>query len=266
MNRVTANVELITPEFAEMLLRNAKVQEIGKIRNATRRHIDSLADLMVRRRFYCGIDSLCFDTNNNLLNGIHRLNAVVQSGVSVYMVVVRNMEPAAIMYFDRGRQRSLEVVSRIPEYYLKCYTFLLDYFTGAPRKKDPQDMINIDSKLRQYVENLSLTNRKFFSSRPVKSAALVSLVVNPQDTDYILNSYEYLVNNELTYASRIIKEFNNNSNHLFGTSWGLCNHAFINAMYAFDKSNENHKHINPDATYIDLCHVLVKNLMLSINL
>ena len=40
--------------------------------------------------------SICFDWNGRLLNGQHRLSAVVRSGVPLTTLVVRGLDPALV--------------------------------------------------------------------------------------------------------------------------------------------------------------------------
>ena len=52
-------------------------------------------------------DALVIDTNNNLINGQHRCWAVVESGVSIPVSIVRNADPEVIHYIDKGRNRTV---------------------------------------------------------------------------------------------------------------------------------------------------------------
>jgi hypothetical protein len=53
-----------------------------------------------------GNDDICFDPDGYLLNGQHRLTAVVQTGKTVTMTIKRNVPRAAMAHMDRGAART----------------------------------------------------------------------------------------------------------------------------------------------------------------
>jgi hypothetical protein len=50
--------------------------------------------------------AICFDTNDNLINGQHRLMAQVQSQTTQLWIVMRNMSPESFLTMDSGANRS----------------------------------------------------------------------------------------------------------------------------------------------------------------
>ena len=81
-------VEIITPEQEQQYLDN----------NAKHRPIKDkkVAEYMMEMQngeWRLNGKTICFDWNGRLLNGQHRLSAVVRSGVSLTTVVVRGLDP-----------------------------------------------------------------------------------------------------------------------------------------------------------------------------
>lgn len=81
-------VEIISPEDAQAYLdNNAKHRPIKEKKVA-----EYMAEMQDGRWRLNG-KTICFDTTGRLLNGQHRLSAVVRSGVSLTTVVVRGLDP-----------------------------------------------------------------------------------------------------------------------------------------------------------------------------
>jgi hypothetical protein len=100
--QMTASVQVVTPEQALAWLTNA----------ARNRHI---ADTAVRRygadmetgRWKLNGQTIVFDANGKLVDGRHRLTAIVATQVEVPMLVVWGADPEAFETMDSGRVRSL---------------------------------------------------------------------------------------------------------------------------------------------------------------
>ena len=98
----TGMVEMITPEIAsKYLAMNGENQR--KIRSRT---VQQYAIDMATGNWILNGESLIFDSNGNLKNGQHRLNAVIQANVSVPMMVIRGID-SDVTSFDYGLRRRL---------------------------------------------------------------------------------------------------------------------------------------------------------------
>lgn len=98
----TVSIELITPDIAEaMLQHNTHNRPISQM------HLDALITEMKEGRFAFNGASIVQAADLTLLDGQHRLRAVVASGVAIRAVVVRGVETAAQATQDVGRKRTL---------------------------------------------------------------------------------------------------------------------------------------------------------------
>lgn len=100
--QLTAEIVTVTPEMAALWL----------TRNGRNRRLDTataqgLAAAIGRGEFKFDGNAICWDRDNNLLNGQHRLQAVVLTGVSLPFLVVRGLDPESQDVMDTGRRRSL---------------------------------------------------------------------------------------------------------------------------------------------------------------
>jgi hypothetical protein len=95
-----AELKTITPAIAsEMLTKNTRN------RPANDRHVKRLARQMEMGKWKINGDTICF-SGDLLIDGQHRLLAVVQSGVEIEMFVVDGVDPGAFDTKDVGKRRS----------------------------------------------------------------------------------------------------------------------------------------------------------------
>ena len=82
-------------------------------RKVSQKHVDRLARDMTEGKWVLTHSGIAFGPDGTLLDGQHRLWAIVESGVSVAMFVWRNVEPEAMMTIDCGKTRSMADILNI---------------------------------------------------------------------------------------------------------------------------------------------------------
>ena len=75
-------------------------------RNLRKPLVESYARDMLAGRWALNGESIKFDTAGHLCDGQHRLNAIVQSGQTVPMVIIRGLAPEVMQSVDAGAKRS----------------------------------------------------------------------------------------------------------------------------------------------------------------
>lgn len=141
-----------TPEKAEDILanRNPKNRLISRI------HVNKMADDMRNGRWDSNNgETVCFDTDGNLIDGQHRLAAIVQSGETVSLMTIKNLPAKARDTIDQGRRRSmsdrLKMDGTVDKYrgrHVSATRFLLGLQDGvlfAPSISD--------SRLQEWIED-----------------------------------------------------------------------------------------------------------------
>jgi len=94
----------ITPEMAKNVLETANKNN----RTISQNEVNMLALEMKMGRFKDNGDTIKFDTNDNLIDGQHRLMAIVKSGIPLIdAIVVYGIDPDAVDTIDSGRKRSV---------------------------------------------------------------------------------------------------------------------------------------------------------------
>lgn len=142
---------VITPQWAAQVLRTRNKRN----RNICEKHVSKLVEDMKSGRWKENGDTISFDTNDNLLDGQHRLAAVSRSGMSVKMLVVTGLSPDVFDTKDIGRKRSpgdtLSVLGEENCSRLAAALATVDrYYTNCLRTKRLYTNIEIEELLRKY--------------------------------------------------------------------------------------------------------------------
>tara|TARA_R100000734_G_scaffold8011_1_gene6367 strand:- start:796 stop:1632 length:837 start_codon:yes stop_codon:yes gene_type:complete len=98
----TADIEVITPEVADRYLRTNTANRALRP-TAVKEYVAE----MESGDWLLGCDAIGFDVNGVLINGQHRLNAVVKSGIASDFIVARNLPTKSKNALDVGKRRQL---------------------------------------------------------------------------------------------------------------------------------------------------------------
>lgn len=98
----TSVVETITPEKAQEYLNKS-----GGNRNISKVVVDSYAITMKEGKWLLNGEAIVFDIDDILLNGHHRLHAIIKAGVPIQTFVTRGVEHDSYTTFDCGRHRTV---------------------------------------------------------------------------------------------------------------------------------------------------------------
>jgi hypothetical protein len=97
---VSVSIERISPDRARLYLeRNTKNRRLN------RRHAERFRDAMRYGDWWMNGETIIFSSAGSLLNGQHRLWAIVDSGVSIDAMVVRGIDEEAFKTIDGVRSR-----------------------------------------------------------------------------------------------------------------------------------------------------------------
>ena len=97
----TIEVKFVTPDLARAML-SCLHPDQRKMRSP---HVVTLAAHMQAGRFK-GIDTIKLDENGTVIDGQHRLQAIVDSQQGQYLIVVGNVPESLNQYLDQGATRS----------------------------------------------------------------------------------------------------------------------------------------------------------------
>lgn len=125
MNKVTAQVETITPEIAREYLKSNKVN-----RPLNDKTVEFYAEQMKKGQWKVNGEAICFTDGGCLANGQHRLNAVIRCGKAVDILVVRGCDDDSFVTYDSGRVRRVSDVFALSGVvnYTKISPIVTKYF------------------------------------------------------------------------------------------------------------------------------------------
>jgi hypothetical protein len=231
-------LEVITPEKARELLDNHV-----KNRRKNAKNVKTYCDVMTRGLWQLPSQIIISD-QGRLMDGQHRLEAIILSGVACIMTVLYNVPENLFQYIDIGQKRSLAQNTGIDGDSVKCYTYMMDFAVKKTYRKQPHDITAMNELLAPYISKLTGKNRAFFSSAPVKSAAVVTMY-NGGDCTYVADIYNRLVTgnhqqiNGMTDWPAVGDPFENYADRFRKghTSYALRASAYQSAMFLFDHNN-----------------------------
>lgn len=102
MSQITSRVQNVTPEDAKRWL-----GVNSHNRHLSDRRIDILAAAIKRGEWELNGEAIKFDEDGKLLDGQHRLHAIIKADKGVQMVIVRGLAPIAQETMDTGKKRSI---------------------------------------------------------------------------------------------------------------------------------------------------------------
>ena len=97
------SLEFITPEKAQFYL----TKNFENNRKISTNNLEELKREMRNSRFILSDSAICFDTDGTLVNGQHRLMAVVHSGMTQPFVVVNNLASKSKLIMVVGKSRCM---------------------------------------------------------------------------------------------------------------------------------------------------------------
>lgn len=179
MNEMTMTYELITPEIAEKIMKN----NTGN-RSLSMGTVRSYAQDMRHGNWNSSVGSaISIDKDGILRDGQHRLAAIMESGVSVWMWVCRNVDHYGVYDNNRKRSNSDQITIMRPDYeapyrnnkYVAIARQLITQSSGEDdqRKVGPMEIIEFTDEHKDALDKFFL--RMKFCNVPKVGIAAVYL-------------------------------------------------------------------------------------------
>ena len=157
---ISMEVETISPDMAQEIL-----AANGHNRNMRSPRVAQLAEVMRRGEWILNGETIKVATDGTLLDGQHRLQAVVDSGATIETLVMRGMSLETQDTVDTGRRRRLADILAIEghtdSHALGASLSMLHRFrtgkridyshTGAPSPKQALDLLEHEPQIRDSV-------------------------------------------------------------------------------------------------------------------
>lgn len=184
---------MLTPEYASQLL----LQNTGnrKIRNSV---VTRYAEDMRNKKWANTHQGIAIDINGNLIDGQHRLHAVIKSGSTVPMLVTTGLPPESFEVIDKLSARSDADSLRMPQKDAEVYKMIYSVIHGA-HKSSICELKDIIAAFRSTYESLQFcrSNIKTFSAAGVRAAAVLAACEKPENTGIISRAYENMLHGNM---------------------------------------------------------------------
>ena len=183
-----AAVERVTPEVARSMLQsntdNRRLRKGAVLKYAT---------IMMDGAWKTSPEPIIFSESGRLLNGQHRLSAVVHSGITQNFLVVRNVSEATFSVLDRGAIRSTsDALGKDKKLVEAAKLIGLTFVNQNIHDHHVGEICNIIGDAHDHLMDVCKTARQVASSAPFRAAASMQMTIGT-DADYVCHQYRSLV-------------------------------------------------------------------------
>lgn len=158
----------VDPAMAQRWLSNNKVNRSLRIAK-----VHQYANDMAAGRWSLSNDAICFAPDGTLLNGQHRLHAVISSGATIVMLVARNMPPQSMTTMDVGASRTaadaLGFAGEINTHLLAAAAKLAIIYDDGRIYKDNKTQAVSHGEIQAFVDANPLIRHSVSVARSVRS-------------------------------------------------------------------------------------------------
>jgi hypothetical protein len=227
--------------------------------------VDNYADDMRRGEWHLTHQGIALDIDGNLIDGQHRLAAVIKANVIVPIMVTVNAPRASFVALDNGVKRSVADRLSIDKKTVAVIT-CAEKFAVAERRMVPQQRVYEISQTTfgHIVDAIVRTNqatRRLMSSSSVSVAACVA-VAEGQPFEWVANQRRVLIlqdeENETPIARAMRRRFQDVRAR---DSHGLDHEVMACALRVFDKESRDIKVIKLLDGWRDALQQRVRNAM-----
>jgi hypothetical protein len=186
----TAKIQ-ITPKLATEWLK----QNTNNIRAILLSKVDLYAGMMSRDKWTLTHQGIAFDELDNLIDGQHRLKAIVKSNKTITCNVSFGVQSSVVPYIDRGLKRTAAVVLGEDKRCAEIISFITRILYGASFGDD--EILRVrDNIILQCNELVSTcgTTRKGLTAASIR-AAFVTAYIETGDCEVLSNYRRYVLLN-----------------------------------------------------------------------
>lgn len=188
-NGMISAVEIVTPEIAvQMLDMNHHNRPVRKSA------VKQLAGIIRRGEWSLSHQGIAFDQSGRLLDGQHRLMAIVETGISCELLVTRNAPTSSFQVMDQGVRRSMADVAGADKRVTETCSFAAILAYGAKptfAQIEPILASRIGQKVAELIDFCG-TTRRYHTSAPMKLVCAISALKSRDDHDFAFAAYRSL--------------------------------------------------------------------------
>ena len=198
-SKIKSEIILVTPEMATKYL--CFNEQNRRVRPGW---VNYLAYVIRNGEWKATHQGIAFSESGRLLDGQHRLMAIVKADISVNMLVTYGLDDQTFSAIDNGIKRTDEDLTGICKPTIEIIKFLV-FVTGFEgiecasknerTSKITPTQINFYNNqvgfLCEFLQKEAPTRSKVFGSTPVRTAAIVAMMLG-ESPDYVITTYRQL--------------------------------------------------------------------------
>lgn len=185
---ITSELEFISPEKAAKYL----TFNTGN-RNIRKGAVTTLSAAIARGEWKVTHQGIAFSDAGRLIDGQHRLSAVVMSGMTVQMMVSRGIPDESFMVLDQHIKRTYSDVLEAPRHVVDVAVFAANLVHGSKiTSAQVSNWLSIVGDEADAIISVCASRAKYLSSVGMRMAAILS-VMNGGSRDYVYPIYRSLV-------------------------------------------------------------------------
>ena len=247
-------VELITPAIAKkMLEKNTNNRPIRWL------HVQKLAEEILADEWQTTHQGIAFNNAGFLIDGQHRLNAIVQAGKAVTMSVTRGCDVRAFDVLDRGVNRSISDIMGIHQRMVEVMTMALQISNGAS-KVTPSMIRDLEgTKFFEWSDRFNsdfTTCKAKVTQTSVRLAAVVNLV-ETENKEFIYSQMTALQKQHYKGMTPCCESFNKQLSERKMSR----PEVFSKALVVFDEDRKNTQRLISNAEIIEKANERVRSII-----
>ena len=185
-----SNVLEITPAMAQVFLSSNEGN-----RNIRTAHVQMIAKVMTKGEWQVTHQGIAFSKEGRLLDGQHRLSAIVLSGIAVKMMVTHGLDDEKFLCIDNGAKRSnADVLGMSNHFAADCSLAASLIARGTfsnTHKQTTQELSDVSEVLRPLHEKIIIgqSGSGLVRNSYARLAAYVLILDNPSNENYIMDLF-----------------------------------------------------------------------------
>lgn len=191
-NKIKTSIVMMTPEMASALLSRNESN-----RNLRKYWVGELASAIKSGEWKLTHQGVAISKSGRLLDGQHRLQAIVSAGIAVPITLSENCDEESFAYIDKGVKRSIGDSLGITNKVAEIIKFLI-MLDGSRSDRPGMALRFYESELgdcaSRLYRNCGVT-RRVASSAPVKAAATLVMIESGRRKDVIENYKDFVLVN-----------------------------------------------------------------------
>lgn len=178
----------VTPAIATQYLEsNAEFQ-----RGVRSKEVKMLSEAMTRGEWILTHQGIAFDTNGKLIDGQHRLMAIIEANIPQDCLVVTGVDPAAFKVLDIGAKRSTSDMLAIDKKEAGVIGALARLDERVKSRPSPAQVSELYQQFKDQIKPVVVAatgKRTLFHTSSFQASAVMTIASEPRQQEYVLDLY-----------------------------------------------------------------------------